>query len=476
MSESPFIVQRPPFFKIRQLERMEEAALRILDEVGIAILDEGMLEQLLSCGFQVKGNRVTIERGLASDFLDAERKRNDNQFSQEPVPIIPSSHKLSVGVSPYSQWVHDIESDKIVPFDTQRLIEAVKLLDVLSISGSPGCPTDIPPPLQPVVQYWVSATYSRYGRHRVDPKSLETLPYIMEMGEVLENPLRSLPIYVFSPLTLGSESLRCVIDIKGKLTSVGVSNMPSLGCTAPINVGDAFALSAAEVIGSAILLREIIDIPVGWGIGMFPVDLRTLAMVFGSPENFLLQLATSEVNAYFHGTGWYPAAGNIHTNAKFPGAQACIEKSSLMTAGALLGARGFGAVGTLSLDEIFSAEQLIYDLEMRDHVERMVRGIDGDCDPERCIGDVKAGIQQKSFVALDTTLESYRDFYWHPKVFNHQFFSVWEGEGSITNRQKAHAMIHELLGQYEYELEPRLRVELDRILAKARNQFIGASA
>lgn len=473
MSESPFIVQRSPFFSIQQLERMEEAALRILDEVGIAIVDEKMLGQLLSCGFRAKGNRVTISQELVSDFLDAERKRNGDQFSEEPMVVKPSSYKLGVGVSPYPQWVHDIESDKIVPFDTRRLIESVKLLDVLSVSGPPGCPVDVPPPLQPVVQNWVAATYSRYGHHRVDPKSTETLPYIMEMGEVLGNPLRSLPIYVFSPLTLGSESLRCVMGIKDKLTSVGVSNMPSLGCTAPINVGDAFALSAAEVIGSAILLREIIDIPVGWGIGVFPVDLRTLAMVFGSPENFLLQLATSEVSAYFHGTKWYPAAGNIHTNAKFPGAQACIEKASLMTAGALLGARGFGTAGTLSLDEVFSAEQLIYDLEMRDHVERMIRGMDGDCDPERCVRDVEAGIQQKSFVALDTTLESYREFYWHPGLFNRQFFSVWEGEGSITDRQKAHAMIRDLLSQYEYELEPHLQVELDRILAKAKAKFTG---
>ena len=347
MNEQPFIVQRSPFFRKVQLEHIEEAVFCILERVGIAILGEEMLEQFRSLGFKSRDNRIFIGRRRVSEFLDAERKKNGNKFSENPLSVDPSSHKISVYMIEYAQWIHDLDTDKIVPLDTERLIEATKLLDVLSISGHAGYPTDVPPPLQPAMQYWVSAVYSRHGRGRVDAKSHEALPYIMEMGEVLGNPLQSLPIYVFSPLTLGSESMRCVLEIKDRISRVHIGNMPSLGCTAPINVGDAFALSVAEVVGAAILLEEIIDLDVSWEIELLPIDLRTLAMVFGSPENFLLQLATSEVNAYFHGTEWYPAAGNIHTNAKIPGAQSCAEKMSLMTAGALLGARNFGSVGLL---------------------------------------------------------------------------------------------------------------------------------
>jgi trimethylamine:corrinoid methyltransferase-like protein len=143
-----------------------------------------------------------------------------------------------------------------------------------------------------------------------------------------------------------------------------------------------------------------------------------------------------------------------------------------MTAGALLGARWFGSVGLLSLEEVFSAEQLIYDLEIRDHVQRLIQGVSGDCDPQRCVDDVLEGIEQKSFVALENTLNNYRQFYWHPELFDRQFFSAWEGEGAKSNKQKAHAMIKELLSRYEYELEPILRKELDKILAKAKAEFM----
>ena len=471
-----FFVQRPALFKISQLEQMEEAAMRILEEIGVAVVDDDVLQQLSACGFPVKGNRAFIGRKLAREFLETERERNGNKFSESPRPIDLHEAQLELSVLTYPQSVHDMETDKIVPFTTERLIEATKLLDVLSSRGiswsPPGCPVDVPPPLQPLVQYWVAAVYSRHGRHPVDPKTAESMPYIMEMGEVMGHPIGSLPIYIFSPLSLGGESLRCVLKFRDKLSSVGVSDMSSLGCTVPINVGDAFALCAAEVLGSAILVREITDLPMHWSVRLCPMDMHSMAMVLGSPEDLLLQFAGSEVNAYFHGTSWHPAISGAHTIAKLPGPQACAEKSSLMTVGALLGARWLGYAGTLSLDEVFSPEQLLYDIEIKDHVQRIVQGINGDCDPERCLRDVREGLERRVFMGLDTTLEEYRSVYWFPSLFERQFLAAWQGEGSMTIRERAHRMIRKLLSEHDYELEPELRREFDKILTRAKAEFL----
>lgn len=475
MSYIPFIVQRQSFFSMVQLECIQEAMLRILEDVGIAVLDKDVLEKLARRKFTIRENRVFIDRKLVLKFLETERQNNSNLFSETPQQIRNSNTEIRLTMSNYPQHVHDIETDTIVPFTTERLIEATKLVDQLSnrgiVSSLPGIPADVAPQLQPVVQYWIAATYSRHGRRPVDAKSAMSLPYVMAMAEILGYPMRSLTAWVFSPLTLGGESLNCVLKFQDKLTSVGVGSMPSAGVTAPINVGDAFALASAEVLGSAILLKEIVAKDIHWHIELFPIDLHSMAMVFGSPENYLFQLMSSEVDAYFHGTKWYPAAGNIHTNAKLPGSQACAEKSSLMTAGALLGARRFGSVGTLSLDEVFSAEQLLYDLEIKDHVQRIVKGIEGECEPKRCLKDVLEGIKQQNFVGLDTTLDSYRALYWQPRLFERQFLAAWKGEGSQTIRQRTHAMIRKLLSQHEYELERKLQKELDGILERAKEKL-----
>jgi len=470
---NPIILQRQPVFSLEQLGRIEDAALRILETVGIAVLDDTVLGRLQAGGFGVKdGNRIMIRRELVEEFLDAGRQRNGNEFSDRPREVAPESDEIQVSVSPYPQRVHDLETGRIVPFDTERLIEATRLLDVLELTAPPGCPTDVPPALQPIVQYWVAATNCRQ-HHPVDPKSHESLPYVMEMADVLGSPMQGLPIYVFTPLTLGSESLACVLKFKDRLSSVWVSDMASLGCATPVSVGDAYALCVAEVVGSAILLAEIIDLPIRWSTRLCPIDLRSMAMVLGSPEDFLLQFANSEVNAYFHGTAWSPAVSGIHTNAKLPDAQACAEKASLMTTGALLGARQFGSAGTLSLDEVFSAEQLLYDLEIRDHVQRLVRGLDGRCDPEECPREVAEGVRQKGFAGLESTLRNYRQTYWHPDLFNRELSAAWEAAGARPLRENAHARIRELLGKHDYELDPARRRELDKIVARAKAQLLG---
>ena len=111
MTNHPFIVRRSAFFSIDRLERIEEAALRILADVGIAILDEEILQRLKLSGFQGKGNRITIDRKLVREFLDAERTKNGNKFTEEPQPIDPSSHEIGVYVIEYAQWIHDIDND-----------------------------------------------------------------------------------------------------------------------------------------------------------------------------------------------------------------------------------------------------------------------------------------------------------------------------------------------------------------------------
>lgn len=466
---TPILFQRNAIFSIEQLERIKKSAIHIAEDIGIAVLDEDLRQKLASSGLKVKNERVFVPRELFQGIIKSNQSHN-------PQPVKISSSILDLSVLTYPQHVHDIETDKILPFTTQRLIETTKLLDVLSSRGvvwsPPGCPVDVPPPIQPVVQYWIGAVYSRNGRHPVDPKSNESIPYIMEMGEVMGHPIRHLPIYVFSPLKLVSESLRCVLKFRDKLSGVSVGDMTSVGCTVPINIGDAFAVALAEVVGSAVLVRELVDLPVSWGIRLCPMDMHSMAMVLGSPEDLLLQFACSEVNAYFHGSSWYPSVSGAHTNAKLPGPQACIEKASIMTTGALLGARHFGYAGNLSLDEVFSPEQLLYDIEIKDQVQRLVSGIDVDCDMERCLNDVRESLKYGSFIALSSTAEKHRDVYWYPRLFERQFLSAWIGEGAITIRKKAHDMIRELVSKHDYELEPELRKELDRIVAKAKSDML----
>jgi len=384
--------------------------------------------------------------------------------------------RLSMSVSPYPQSFHDPQTDQILPFSAARLVEATKLVDMLGErglnAGVPGCPVDVPAPLQVLLQYRIGAENLRDWRGPVDAKALESMPYVMEMAEVLGRPMRGLPVYVFSPLKLAGESLTAVMQMESRLEDVWVSSMPAAGCSAPVRPAEGFALAAAEVVGSALILRECIQPRVHWGVSLHPFDLRGMAMSFGSPEGLLFQLASCEVDAHLHGQPWWPAVGNILTLAKEPGPQAGAEKASIMTLGALLGARDFGSAGALSLDEVFSSIQLLADLEIRDHVQRLAQGLDTACDRQACLDDVRAGAE-RGFIGLERTLEHYRELYWHPRLFERRFLGSWQAACCPAFSRQAQQMARELVARHDYELAPELRAELARIYWRAETELAG---
>lgn len=474
----PFTMTRPPLFQEQELQAIESIALRILAEVGIEIAHQGLETRARARGFAFDGGRVRLPRRQVSVFLQQTRgeRRHRRQLGPPPAgePV-----RLGLVISGYPQHLRDPGTDEVVPFTTARLIEATKLVAALGERGLalavPGCPVDVPPLLQPLLQYRIAVEHLPGPPGPVDAKHVQTLPYMMEMAEATGHPVRGLPVYVFSPLRLGGESLTAVMEFESRLQRISVGGMPSAGCTAPLRPVEAFALAAAEVIGSALILRDCLSLEVGWAISAYPFDLRAMAIGFGSPESLLFQAASSEVDAYFHGTDWWPAVGNIHTLAKEPGPQAAAEKMSIMLAGALWGQRGFDSAGSLSLDELFSPVQLLVDLEIKDHVERLIAGLDTEADADACLGDLRDALAL-GFAGLDRTLARHRELYWRPHLFERSFLAPWQAAGSQSFRARAWQMIRALTAQHDYQPPAAMAEALERIYRRAETELAGATA
>jgi len=196
-------------------------------------------------------------------------------------------------------------------------------------------------------------------------------------------------------------------------------------------------------------------------------------MSFGSPEMMLFEMASSEVNAYFHGQHCEPAICNMHTLAKSPGPQAAAEKASTLTLGAGLGGREFFGAGALSLDEVFSPVQLLVDLELKDQAQRLVQGLDTECDVEACVEDVRAGIS-RGFTGLNRTLDGCSRLHWRPRLFNRQLLATWQAQGGPRLEDEARQLARELVAKHDWELGPKVRAELDRIYRRAE-QELGAA-
>jgi trimethylamine:corrinoid methyltransferase-like protein len=88
--------------------------------------------------------------------------------------------------------------------------------------------------------------------------------------------------------------------------------------------------------------------------------------------------------------------------AKRPGVQAAAEKGASAVVGALAGSSSFMGAGTLSLDEVFSPEQLAIDREIADYALRVAQGFEFDAD-KLSVEIIAACAEDGAFLAHDST-------------------------------------------------------------------------
>jgi trimethylamine---corrinoid protein Co-methyltransferase len=466
-----FHLQRQPLIDTDQSARIHALAARILDEIGIEVRHEPYRQRLRAAGLRVSGDRVFFEPGVVNQYVEEERRRREHAGGQAAAP----EPCISLHVSSYSLFVQDLRARKVVPYTTERVIEMTKLIDSLTgervYGAPPGIPTDVDPDLQPLAQYRIAALYARQGATPVDPTSARTVRYLLEMAEVMDSPIRALPVYIPTPLRLGGESLDVVMSCLDRLDHISVGSMPAAGTSAPMLPFGALALAAAEVIGGAIAVHHLTGKPVSFWANIFPSNLRDGSMVFGSPENMLFQMLGEDFARFYRPGGAPGGPGNIHVMAKYAGGQSAAEKAAIMALGAALGARWFSCAGTLSLDEIFSAEQLLLDCEIRDWVERAVQGVDlGEAAVSDWVEELRQGVAN-GFMALDSTLDHYKRQTWYPRWFDRGAIGPWlnDGQPDMTDRLRKDALRR--IAAHDFELEPGKRAAIEQIYAAAERQI-----
>jgi trimethylamine--corrinoid protein Co-methyltransferase len=242
--------------------------------------------------------------------------------------------------------------------------------------------------------------------------------------------------------------------------------MPIMGATAPIHFAGAFVQSIAESVGGFAILRLMApDKPVSFGVMAFCFDMKHSSITYGSPEQNLCDLIQIPVNAYYGRAT--ASTRSIRTMAKRPGVQAAAEKGASAIVGALTGSRHFFGAGTLSVDEVFSPEQLIIDREIVDYAQRMAQGF--EFDEERLSLDViRDCVSAGEYLSHDSTLYAYRDVYWMPRLFEHPMLQDWRTRGEKDVRDEARQIVRHRLASYEFELAPEKKRALDAIYDRVK--------
>lgn len=454
-----------PLLSKADLDKIHSEALTVLNTVGLAVSNEEALKRLKGCKeIQLRDGRVYPDPEFVDDLVEKQRKEVTR--SREP----SFSKEIVLAVGSHAANYVDIETDRVRKFDVQSLIDATKLVDALHdwnvVGGTPGYPPDLPPMLQAPTQFMISAMYSRYGGRCAASTTFEAMEYIRRMSEVMGQGF-GVGMHMISPFKMEGNEFDLLMQYIDSGCSLSVASMPIIGVSAPIEILQAFVMSVAEVLGGfAILSLLSVKNKVSFSINAYAFDMKYATLVYGSPEQNLCDAIQFQINQYYGHSRGSIATRSIRSMADQPGIQAAAERGASAVFGALLGSRTFSGAGLLSLDEVFSMEQLVIDCEIRDYAQRIIQGLDLQT-LDTATQIITEVLPKDDFLSDQSTLSGYRQTYWIPRLFHHASLHQRQAKEVADLRQEAKQMVRDRIAQHIWEIESSKRQEIERIYREA---------
>ncbi len=456
----------------QELHAIHEAALRVLDEVGVAARGPELRRLLAGqSGLTHKGDRLHFAPWLVQDHVDAYRAANGSH-----PPVMPDD-RIALATSCCGRYVVDMDTDAIRPASWVGAAQAIQLAEAMRAEGVsssvPLVPQEIPAPLHALAECLLSARHSRNGMTFVQPCSLEGLEWVYRMHQVMGQPFR-LVFFVVSPLQLDGDSLQTVLHFRERAQILQACSMPTRGARAPVHLVGGFVQSIAETLAGLVVLRLIAgNARATIDLDAFAFDMREMTISYGSPEMNLADMVKLQLGAYYG----MPATPTrfIRSMAKRPGFQAAAEKSASAMAGALAGARRFYGGGQLAVDEVFSLEQLVLDREIVDYAQHLARGFDVG-EAELAVDIIREAVASGGdYLGHPSTVAAHRRAFWGPAIFEHSMLRAWQERGEPDIRAAARARVRELLARPgAYRLAPDKDAQLAALFGAAWVALLGS--
>jgi len=332
-----------------QIEKIHDTALRLLENVG---------------------GKVTNPKILAA-MSSVQGAKRDGQILYLKADLIQI-------LSGYAFKNLDFETGAFKPMDTDTCIETAKLVDCFHKygvrGGTPGLPQDVPPQLRDITAFRIGCEYSRSADVTAVSSPIAG-DYIYRMAKLTGIPFH-FDVFVLSPLRIESETLDLVFDFAEKDYdfTIGINAMPMLGLSTPVFLPAAFVENVASILATLTILKSMnIDREIYIQFTVYPFDLKYGTIAYGTPEHILCYLMGAQINRYYGNKEITCKA--FHTNSRFPDGHSVAQRASFASIAALNGARHFTYGGLLGIDTVFSAEQLLIDVEIISHLRELNNGV-----------------------------------------------------------------------------------------------------
>ncbi len=451
-----------------QIERIDNASMDILENVGIVFRDEIALADWKKVGAKIKGDRVYLDRGLVKTLITS-LPSEFTFHARNPENNLPfgGPHSIFVPMTG-APFLRDLEDKRRNPTldDLAMFHKLAHMSPALHSSAH-----HIVEPMDHVISHrHLRITYSsmKYSDKTfmgmtTTPKNAEDvidMCRILFGAEYIQNhPVVTGNCNCNSPLIWDETML-------GAMRAFCKANQPVLcspfvlgGANTPASVPAAVAQLNAEAL-SALAYTQLINkgCPAIYGHYLSTVSMASGAPMAGTPEISLMNFMIGQM-ARHYAIPW--RTSNTLGGAKTFDAQAGYESASTMMAVMMSGANYiWHSAGWNEAGMHCSVAKFVVDAEQCAMAYRMTEGIRWD-DFDECIaavGDIGPG---GHFLGHAHTLANFQEAFFMPKLFDNNSIEQWVADGSqdITERALKHAK--RLLEEYE---EPKLDEAVDEEL------------
>ena len=427
------------FLRRSEIEKIHEASIEVLAEVGVKISHPEIRLLLLEAGAKEgKESILFFPSTLIEECLKkAPRSIRFADLEGNIVDVTPGATPLfwAGNAMFYFRGGERRELTREAYVEFCRV--ANHLPNLHAIVGTNI--SDYPPEAKDFAGFRAMAENTRKHLRPVifTPKGVEV---ILEMAEVLleGKSLRDFPILSFgftivSPLRWSDSALEVFRVSSGHGIPLMINSEVISGATGPVTLAGSLVLANAEAL-SGVAIAQLLEPgrPVVFNLGFsHTFDMKTVETLTGAPEGGLMGAAASSI-AHFH---HLPSASWMSTESKTPDAQAAYEKTLLGLLHALAGVNLIWGIGNLESTLTLCPEQAVIDDEIAAGILRVWKGIEVN-EENMAVPVIKELKQKADYLSSDHTLRHFRNELMLTNLLSRERWALWEkgGRQSLTER------------------------------------------
>jgi trimethylamine--corrinoid protein Co-methyltransferase len=458
------------------LHAIHDAALRVLDDLGVRVGSHRILDRLKAAGARVGPERAHLPRPLIDEALGAAPSELVLAARDPSADLRVGAGDGWLGTGGPAERAVDLRSDERRASTLADVADAARLADAVPQLGYLG-PTvralDLAAECRMAREIHVRlANTSKHVQvevptHRCDVEALLEIAPLAAGADTRERPIVSAVLHAGEPLAFDGERLEAAVALAEAGVPCGIVASPIAGVTAPATVAGAIVISLAHTLAGLVVLQLLAPgAPTFLGTDALHVPVGGRGSAPGGAADPLFQLAWVQVA----GRVGLPAhVGAFATGSRSSDWQAGIEGGLSATAAWMAGPDLLAAAGMRDGGRVFSPVAMLLDTELFDLVRRIPLGFAAD--DEALATEVIEGVGPGGhFLGEAHTLRHMREA-WMSRFMDTDTWEAWEGAGRPQPPERAHAKALELLETHEpLPLEPAAEDRIRAVIAEHERQ------